>query len=137
MTDDLMNEKRISEARTSFYGKNAAVMATGNNPNQRDKMVAPFGIMGYVESGNPMSSDFSPARFFVGSYTIEMAPINNSADVLFELKNDTTLTSFAHDAGFNNSRCCFGFEIPPWSQPLPGGTIGQTYRWTEPVIPLP
>jgi hypothetical protein len=125
MTRDLMNSDAVSGARELYYSK----LADGMEPDVTNYR-AGFGWKGFMESGNLLGSNFSPGRFFVGSYVIR---INTLSDGLlqFVLSNTTDTTSFGHQFGFNKSGCCFGVELPSWNRPYPMGANTQTFKWTE------
>lgn len=99
-------------------------VAAGIVPPDVDSYGTKFGIPGYIESGNPFSDRFSPARFFVGRYTIEIDTLQNG-DLQFRLENDTSVTSAGHQVGLDKGY--LGVELPSWSRPLPFGTISQTF----------
>jgi hypothetical protein len=122
MTQDLMSDRAVSDARELYYRK----LANGDIPDVTN-YGARFGVTGYIESGNPFSSNFSPARFFVGSSTISITTVNNDS-LQFRLANDTSVTSAMHQFGFGT----YLPEVPSWSRPYPMGTTRQTYTWTEP-----
>lgn len=129
LTRDLQSEAAVNSARDAFYAKNAAALQAGdaNALSPLTNYPATFGVTGYVQSGNPFADTFSPARFFVGSYSISIYPYNNGDDLLFVLRNDTGVTSAMHQFGFNGAS-----EISSWQRPSMFGTLSQTYYWVEP-----
>jgi hypothetical protein len=119
----------VNSARNLYYAKNADAIASGNT-DQLQPVTGydvSFGVKGFLQSGDPFADTFSPARFFVGTYSINIYPYNDGNSLLFVLRNDTNTTSLGHQFGFNGS-----LELPSYSRPTPGGNFSQIYWWTEP-----
>lgn len=126
MTQDLVNENEVDHARDYFYKK----IDKGEEAKLTD-FSAKFGIGGYIESGDPFASTFSPARFFVGSYAINIYTMDDG-NLHFVLTNSTNTTSVMHEFGFGSMNVP---NFPSWSRPYPGGDFGQVYTWIEPPKP--
>lgn len=93
-----------------------------------------FGLLGAIAAGNTNS-----AWQFVGSFAINIYPSEDQSELIFEIKNKSSATSFFAGIAPNWERGTPSF-IPT---PVPGGvligpiyTMGnmrQVYTWREPL----
>jgi hypothetical protein len=117
----LMGAPGVVAAREYFYAKNQDMLARGDLPNLRavTNWRASFGLAEFAEASWP----FNATRHFVGSYRVDILPINEGSSIQFSLTNVSSFQSFAYGAGPAYERATFG----------PGGNLRQNYHWTETV----
>jgi hypothetical protein len=123
VTRDLQSEPTTAKIRSEFYAENAGKEPEDYKPIRRG---ASFGIEGFKDSLFAPS----PTRFFVGSYSLSIYPIDSGNTALFIAWNDTSFTSAGHQLGFGSWKIP---ELPSWKWPLPMGTTSQVFIWTEPI----
>lgn len=114
---EMMGAPGVNAARDFFYNiKNAEVLAVGNYAGLQEvaNYRASFGLVGLLTAN-------SLTQQFVGSYRVDIIPINQGADLNFELTNTTSMKSFLYGIGPAYERSTFGW----------GGNMSQTYSWTE------
>lgn len=117
---DMMDAPGINSARDFFYKKNAAALGTGlyDSLQPVTNYGASFGLSDLLTTS-------SPTQQFVGSYRIDIWPVNNGGDLMFVLNNNSSFKSFGYGIAPAWERSTFG----------PAGNMRQTYWWTEPRRP--
>ncbi len=114
---EMMGAPGVNAARDYFYNViNAKTLAIGNNIGLMEvtNYRASFGIAGLLTASTATEQ-------FVGSYRVDIIPINQGAELKFELTNNTSMKSFLYGIGPAYERSTFGW----------GGNMRQTYWWTE------
>lgn len=103
---DMMDAPGVNGARELLYSTNAQSVT-----NYR----ASFGLIDYLTTS-------SPTQQFVGSYRVDVFTVNQGADLMFVLNNNSSFKSLSYGAG------------PAWERSTlgPGGNMRQTYWWIEP-----
>jgi RHS repeat-associated protein len=114
---DMMDAPGVNSARDFFYDKNATAIASGSYDSLQavTNYAASFGL-------TDLFTTSSPTQHFVGSYRIDIWPVNNGSDLMFVLSNTSSFRSFAYGIAPDWSRSTFGH----------GGNMQQTFWWTEP-----
>jgi len=110
----LMNAHKVNEARNFYYNKFKGKSNLSNT--QMTGYGGSFGFIGFLRAG------IDPIEQFVGGMRISIYNTDGKT-LLFVVTNETSMNSFLYDLG------------PSWSRDKlkPGGTVLQTYKWTEPV----
>lgn len=108
--------RKVKEAREFFYNKYK------NVKNLTDAFVTDFagsfGLSGLYNAG------FDPVQQFVGSYDVDILSIRDGKQLMFIIRNETTVKSFFyHVVPFSWERSSFPIM----------GTTRQVYIFTEPV----
>jgi hypothetical protein len=113
---DMMDAPGVNGARDLYYQKNAAALASGDYGALQPvtNFSAKFGLIDYLTTS-------SPTQQFVGSYRVDVYPVNGGRDVMFVLNNNSSLRSFLYGVGPAYERSTLG----------PAGNMRQTYWWTE------
>jgi hypothetical protein len=105
----MMDAPGVNAARDLLYKTNAQSVT-----NYR----AGFGLIDLLTTS-------SPTQQFVGSYRVDVFTVNQGADLMFVLNNNSSFKSFGYGVA------------PAWERSTvgPGGNMRQTYWWTEPRRP--
>ncbi|MDD5707848.1 MAG: hypothetical protein PHR35_18165, partial [Kiritimatiellae bacterium] len=112
--NDMMNAPGVNQARDYFYHKNRYT----NSPMAVTDYAARFGLSGALMAG------VNSTRQFVGSYDVNIYPINNGREIRFILYNNTSLKSLAAGLLGSYERVDeFGLC----------GNMREYFTWTEPV----
>ena len=106
----------ITNARDLFYSKNNGVCGC-NAMQPVTNYRSGFGAKGYIDAWKTGNA----AWHFVGSYSVEIYPVENCTKLQFVITNNSSFTSFAYGVAPSWERSTFG----------PGGNMRQTYTWTE------
>jgi hypothetical protein len=117
---DMMDAPGVNDARAFFYNKNSAAIASGSYGSLQSvtNYGASFGL-------TDLFTNSSPTQQFVGSYRVDVWPVNNGSDVMFVLNNNSSFKSFGYGVAPAWERSTFG----------PAGNMRQTYWWIEPRKP--
>jgi RHS repeat-associated protein len=117
-SQNMMQARRVNEARQYFYQKNAEALAAGKPLAPVTNYKGDFGVFDLV-----WYAGLNPTQQFVGSYRIDISPVGND-QIRFELNNNSSMKSFLYGIG------------PAWersSSDTNFGNMRQTYTWTEPI----
>lgn len=103
---DMMDAPGVNGARDLLYKTNATSVTNYK---------ASFGLIDFLTTS-------SPTQQFVGSYRVDIFTVNQGADLMFVLNNNSSFQSFGYGV------------TPAWdrSKFKPGGNMHQVYWWTEP-----
>jgi hypothetical protein len=115
---EMSNAPCVNAARENFYNKNRDVLSSGQLGHLQPytNFRAKFGLGDLLTNG-------SPTQQFVGSYRVDVVPIDSGTNLRFTLTNDSSFKSLGYGITPAWERSAFG----------PGGNMWQTYTWTEPV----
>lgn len=117
---DMMDAPGVNDARAFFYNKNSPAFASGSYGSLQPvtNYGAGFGLA-------DLFTNSSPTQQFVGSYRVDVWPVNSGSDVMFVLNNNSSFKSFGYGVAPAWERSTFG----------PAGNMRQTYWWIEPRRP--
>ena len=105
----MMDAPGVNEARDLLYKTNATSVTNYKGG---------VGLKDYLTTS-------SPTQQFVGSYRVDVFTVNQGADLMFVLNNNSSFRSLGYGVTPAWERNTFG----------PGGNMRQTYWWTEPKRP--